>query len=488
VIPSPTPEAFAIAVVLIAALWIAPTPSARRGKGAARFAARADLRGLIVRRPIPGRITLGRRGRRLLAIEYRHSLLVIGPPQTGKTAGLAIPAILEWPGPVLVTSSKSDILEITQAGRRARGEVMVYDPISDPERSVGWTPLAGAGDWTGALVAARAMMAAIPGGDARAHDFWYAAAEAALAPMLRAAAETGDMSRLVSWLDTGEDADAEIARVLQDLHEPLAYSAWRAVTTLDPRTRSGVIATARTVLAGWWDPKLLASARPELTPARLLEGANSLFLVAPTHEQERLRNVYCAIVSEMTRAVYSRRTRTGTPLDPPLLVVLDEAAHIAPVRELGALAATGPEPGIQLVTIFHDHAQIRAIYGTNAATVIANHRARLFLPGIGDPETLEQISRSLGTTQRTRTSQTRGRLGHSTTATPAPEPLISAHQLRELANGTGLVVYGSRPPMRVSLRFWFSDGRLRRMAVGQGPPRRSAGSARRVRTVTHDDG
>ena len=468
-IPTPTPATVVVAIAVIGCLWVATARSADTRTSRARFAGACDLRGLISRRPIPGRITLGRRGHRLLAIERRHSLLVIGPPQTGKTAGLAIPAILEWPGPVLVTSSKSDILEVTRAARRARGEVMVYDPISGPEDSIGWTPLATARDWTGALVAARALMSALPGVESRAHDFWYAAAESALAPMLRAAARAGDMSTLVSWLDAGEGADSEIAGILEELGEPLALSAWRALTALDPRTRSGVIATARTILAGWWDPNVLASARPELTAQRLLDGANSLFLIAPTHEQDRLRNIYGAIVSEMTRAVYTRRTRTGAPLDPALLVVLDEAAHIAPVRELGALAATGPEPGIQLVTIFHDHAQIGAIYGPHAATVIANHRARLLLPGIGDPETLERVSRSLGATHHTRTSRTRGRLGHSTTATDAPEPLIHAHQLRELPSGTGLVVYGSRPPVRVALRFWFSDRRLRRIAAGHDP-------------------
>ena len=88
-----------------------------RTSDAARFATPHDLRGLTVRHPEPGRITLGRAGRRMVAIERRHSLLVIGPPQTGKTAGLAIPAILEWPGPVLVTSSKPDVLEATRAAR-----------------------------------------------------------------------------------------------------------------------------------------------------------------------------------------------------------------------------------------------------------------------------------------------------------------------------------------------------------------------------------
>ena len=431
---------------------------------AAHFARPRDLRGLTVRRPVPGRIVVGSAGRRLVAIEHRHSLLVVGPPQTGKTAGLAIPAILEWPGPVLVTSSKADVLEQTRRARSARGQVMVYDPIGDPAGTVGWTPLAAVRDWSGALSVARALMSARASGVVGDDDFWHASAEAALAPLLRAAALTGDMSRLVEWLDRGEDADDEVGAVLAATGDPLARSAWRGVTALDGRTRSGVVATARTALAGWWDPRVLGAAHAGITPDRLLDGSASLFLVAPSHEQDRLRNIYAAIVTEMTRAVFIRRMRTGAPLDPPLLVVLDEAAHIAPVRDLAMLAATGPEPGIQLVTIFHDHAQIRDIYGIRAASVLANHRARLVLPGVGDPETLERISRSLGTARRRRVSRTEGRHGRSTTASEADVPLVPAHALRELADGTGLLVYGTRPPARITLRPWFADRRLRALA------------------------
>ena len=49
----------------------------------------------------------------------------------------------------------------------------------------------------------------------------------------------------------------------------------------------------------------------------------------------------------------------GRPLDPPLLVVLDEAAHIAPLPELDGLAATCASHGIQIVTIWQDLAQVR---------------------------------------------------------------------------------------------------------------------------------
>ena len=58
---------------------------------------------------------------------------------------------------------------------------------------------------------------------------------------------------------------------------------------------------------------------------------------------------------------------TGTPLDPPLLLVLDECANIAPLRDLATLASTGAGQGIQLISVFQDMAQIYAVYGRDHA-------------------------------------------------------------------------------------------------------------------------
>ena len=73
-------------------------------------------------------MTLGRAGSALLAAESRQSVLVVGPTQTRKTSGLAIPAMLERAGPVIATSIKTDLLRDTIASRTASGRVFVFDP------------------------------------------------------------------------------------------------------------------------------------------------------------------------------------------------------------------------------------------------------------------------------------------------------------------------------------------------------------------------
>ncbi|HET6795482.1 MAG TPA: hypothetical protein VFH45_13615, partial [Acidimicrobiales bacterium] len=62
-------------------------PARRRRRGAARWAGAPDLRTLRLRRRAAGRLVIGRAGRRLLATESRHSVLVMGPTQSGKTTG-----------------------------------------------------------------------------------------------------------------------------------------------------------------------------------------------------------------------------------------------------------------------------------------------------------------------------------------------------------------------------------------------------------------
>lgn len=108
------------------------------------------------------------------------------------------------------------------------------------------------------------------------------------------------------------------------------------------------------------------------------------------HEQSRLRPLFTTLVQTVLTGAYERASRGGR-LDPRLLLVLDEAANIAPLPDLAHVASTAAGLGIQLVLVWQDRAQITARYGGAASTVINNHRAKLVLSGISDQTTTAEV-------------------------------------------------------------------------------------------------
>jgi type IV secretion system protein VirD4 len=434
------------------------------------------VRPLVVAEPCAGRLTLGTAQRRLLAAERGHSVLVVGPTQSRKTSGFAIPAILEWEGPVVAASVKSDLARHTLTWRQRQGQVWVYDPTASTGLAMAsWSPLQASVTWEGARRTAGSLTEVVrsaPGALADG-DFWYATAAKFLAPLLLAAATSGGtMADVLRWVDT-QEVD-EVFDALSASGERRALQAVRAAWGRDERQRSAVYTTTETLVEVFADPAVAASESVGagaplggcVDPDRLLDGSDTLYLCAPAHDQRRLRPLFATLVSQVIEAAYERAGRRGEPLDPPLLVVLDEAANVAPLAELDVLASTAAGHGVQLVTVWQDLAQLQARYGTRSGSVVNNHRVKVFLSGIADPGTLEHASSLIGETELQTSSMTvDGFGGMSRTDAPSLRRLAPADALRRIPPGDGVVVSGHLPPIRLRLRPWQGDRSLQARAA-----------------------
>jgi type IV secretion system protein VirD4 len=163
-------------------------------------------------------------------------------------------------------------------------------------------------------------------------------------------------------------------------------------------------------------------------------------------------------VQSVVRAAQDRYARTGHPLDPPLLLMLDEAANIAPLRNLDTLAATGAGQGIQLCTVWQDLAQIDAIYNRRAPTVINGHRGRVHLTGQADLGTLDQLSRHIGDDEYVRPAPTWSSDGRRSVSEHAADVrLAPIDYLRQMPVGEAVVLYGNLAPIRLRLLPYHDD-------------------------------
>ena len=205
---------------------------------------------------------------------------------------MAIPALLEWQGPAVASSIKTDLLAATSAAEEL-GEVFVFDPFElsgVPAQT--WSPLRGAITWDGALEVAWRLAAAgeldqrgVEGG-----DFWAIAAEQRLAPLLFVAARSGGgIEQVVTWAyGQGTRAlDSELDRLLASavteqarLDARSAYDAIRAFEAQADRTRSSIEATAQALLRAYRFTRVARSAHGcEITAERLLGSNSTLYLI-----------------------------------------------------------------------------------------------------------------------------------------------------------------------------------------------------------------
>ena len=400
--------------------------------------------------------------------------MVFGPPQSGKSAGVAIPALLEWEGPAVASSIKTDLYGASARRRQALGEVMVFDPYGlAPVSGATWSPLRLARSWDGALSTALRMTAAgeLDTSNVKGGGYWAAAAEQRLAPLLWSAAQTGaGIAAVVRW--AYGQGDAELPPILHQLlndgrdgrelaDAQAAYDAHAAFEALAGETRSSIESTVQMLLRAYRSPRVQASAAScQITPERLLAGSNALYLIGDSHRSRLLRPIFLALLQELVDHAYLDATLNGGRLARPLLLCLDELGNVAPLPNLAEVASTAPSHNIQLVSIFHDVAQARSRYGDQVQTVINSHRARMLLPGVADLETLRYFSDLLGE------RHDRQQAGDRDRGAPMPErrPLAAPQELRQLSDGQALLVYGRLAPTKLRLRSYYADRKLRALA------------------------
>jgi type IV secretion system protein VirD4 len=294
--------------------------------------------------------------------------------------------------------------------------------------------------------------AEVQGHRAEDANYWQLLGAKLLSVLLFAAAGTGrSMADVARWVDV-QDVD-DVAQALMEIGDQQALDAWAACTSRPDNTMGSVYGTAETLLDVYGDPTVAASAEGcDLDLDQLLTGANNtLYLYAPASEQERLRPLFELLVSVVIwKAEQLAAAQPDGMLDPRLFVCLDEAGNCAAIKKLPQLATTGRGQGIQLLTIWHDEAQLQHRYGHRASTVLNGHRAKLLLSGQADPASLELASKLVGDEAVTQTSETTGGDGRaSMTESTAYRRLLPPEALRQLKPRRALLVYGHLPPVRV---------------------------------------
>lgn len=394
------------------------------------------------------------------------SVVVLGPPRAGKGLHLAIPMILDSPGAVLTTSTRPDNLTATMRRRALRGPVAVFDPqglARGIPSATRWSPIRGCEHPHTAMVRAKALTSGTAAGTTDS-NFWQASAEQAVRCLLHAAALGGyTCSELYRWSLSAVHA-REAVQVLNVT--PNAAPGWHqgldAIISADPRQRDSVWAMVTIVFSALADPRVLDAVSPSpdevFEPADFLRSDGTVYLLGTSTGSAATAGLVGAFVEDVVEA--ARRIAARSPaarLDPPLTLVLDEAANY-PLPSLPALMSDGGGTGISTVVVLQSLAQARAVWGEHAASAIWDAAiVKLILGGGSNTRDLEDLSRLLGQREEKQTSTSRGADGRRTYSTTTTRvPILEPAQLRTLPFGNAIMLLRAAQPIDLAMNPWTS--------------------------------
>lgn len=299
----------------------------------------------------------------------RTPLVVYGPAATRRPT--VVQAIREADGPVLVVTSDPSVWAETKDARAKLGPVLVYDPghLCDTPARLHWAPTAGCEQPDRAAARAVALLAPVRP-QARIDAATADTAETLLQCWLHAAAIDGRPFRQVHrWALSGSAHEpVRLLRTHPKVASGLAGLLESALTAHPERREMAQELTVR-ALGALSSVHIREACTPNRADALALDSfadeGGSLYVVGEPIENPRSGPGAMPLLTALASDVVEHGRRMAARssdgrLDPPMTLVLDDVAAVAPLPRLPELLATGQDQGLPTVALLRSPEQARA--------------------------------------------------------------------------------------------------------------------------------
>jgi type IV secretion system protein VirD4 len=311
------------------------------------------------------------------------------------------------------------------------------------------------------MIRAKALTAGAASGTTDS-NFWQSSAEQAVRALLHAAA-LGDRTPADLYRWSLSAAHAREAVMILSTNPPAALS-WdqglEAIVGAEQRQRDSVWAMVAIAFASLADPKVLDAVSPgpgeQFDPQTFLRRRGTVFLVGTSTGASATAGLVGAFVEDVAEA--ARRLAAASPgarIDPPLSMILDEAANY-PLPSLTSLMSEGGGTGITTMVVLQSLAQARAVWGEHEAAAIWDAASvKLILGGGSNARDLEDLSKLIGRRDERQYSQSFGTDGRRSTSSSTREvPVMDTSRLRMLPFGTAVLMLRAARPIVLTMTSW----------------------------------
>ncbi|MER7112592.1 type IV secretory system conjugative DNA transfer family protein [Streptomyces sp. NPDC000229] len=280
-------------------------------------------------------------------------------------------AIEEADGPALVVTSDPTLWADTKDARAKLGPVLVYDPghLCDTPARLHWSPTQGCEDTDTAAARAAALLAPVRP-RARMDAAVADTAETLLRCWLHAAAVDGRPFKQVQrWAqNNGAHEPVRVLRTHPKATNSHAGLLESALTAYPERREVAQELTVR-ALSALSSVHIREACTANRTDSLALESfiaeGGTLYVVGEPIEDPRTRPGAMPLLTALASDVVEHGRRMAARssdgrLDPPLTLVLDDVAAVAPLPQMPALLTTGQDTGLPTHALLRSAEQGRA--------------------------------------------------------------------------------------------------------------------------------
>ncbi|WP_260868047.1 TraM recognition domain-containing protein [Streptomyces sp. SAJ15] len=282
----------------------------------------------------------------------------------------AVRAVLDAEGPVLAVTSDPELWKTTKDARAKLGPVHVFDPshLLDTPARLRWNPAAGCAAREVAAARAAALLAPVRPGHALDRPT-AEAAETLLRCWLHAAAVDGRPFRQVHRWAQGNAAH-EPVRILRTHPKAAGGTAGEleATLTAHPERRDMAQELTARALGALSSIHIRDACNPGRADGLALESfiteGGTLYVVGESIEDPRTHPGAMPLLTALASSVVERGRRmaersSSGRLDPPLTLVLDDVAAVAPIPALPDLLTAGGSQGLLTLALMRSQEQAR---------------------------------------------------------------------------------------------------------------------------------
>jgi type IV secretory pathway TraG/TraD family ATPase VirD4 len=279
---------------------------------------------------------------------------------------------------------------------------------------------------------------------------------------LQAAAVDGrGVTDLYRWSLSPDEAK-EAVEILRAslLATPLWARALGGVVGLEPRQRANIWSVVSSVFSPFASPQVIEQLTPalgaEFHPEQFLKENGTLYLLGTSSGALATANIVSALIEDVVETARQLASRLpGARLDPPVALILDEAANY-PLPSLSSLMSEGGGTGITTVAVLQSLAQARDRWGHEQAQAIWDSAtSKIILGGSSNANDLRDLAQLIGERETPEVSTTRqAGGGRNVTESTRQRTILDPSDIRLIKIGHGLLMLRAARPIMLTLRPW----------------------------------